>query len=156
MRLSPLTGGVAVLCALFISSCEPMEMNTVCTQEFKMWTVTVLSEQTGAAVDSLSITVTDKSSGYHFELCSQESSVCTAEGPARGDGKYLIFHDGFLDMIEMEGEAVVVEGRKGDIGFSRDYTFGSDDCHIHKMAGPDTVYVSTASDAASQSAYSAD
>lgn len=127
-----------------LGACEPMNMETVCTEVFKTSKLTVLSEENGQPVDSLAITVTDKSSGAIYELCSEEAAdLCPAGTPELDGGQYLIFHDGFKDRVNMQGETIIVEGQKEGIYFRQEYTFGSDDCHIRKIAGPDTIHVLT-------------
>ena len=56
-------------------------------------------------------------------------------------GTVEVFSDNFIGEVRKSGDAVRVTGIAGGKGFSASYTFGSDGCHVLKLAGPDTEVV---------------
>jgi hypothetical protein len=52
-----------------------------------------------------------------------------------------IFSDAFLNAIEPAGGDVMVVATAGSRAGSARYRFGSDGCHVRKLAGPDTLVV---------------
>lgn len=61
--------------------------------------------------------------------------------PADGVSEVIIFSDAFEDAIRPAGEAVAVAVLAGDHSVSARYEFGTDGCHVLKLAGPDTLEV---------------
>jgi hypothetical protein len=116
-------------------SCSNPDIPKVCTQQFVMHNLTVLSPG-GEPADSVQIIVSNKATSDIYDVCG--SSLCE-ETPA--DGQYIILHDGFFGKIDSDGETIVVHGEKGDRSFTEQFIFGDDGCHIQKIAGPDSVYL---------------
>lgn len=112
--------------------CSPFEGPFVCTDEFVMYSVTVL-DPTGEPADSVQIEVSNKETGNIYDVC--EGNLCNEIHT----GTYTIMHDGFFGDISKSGEKILVEGTKEDLQFKEEYAFRSGDCHIEKLAGPDTV-----------------
>lgn len=54
-------------------------------------------------------------------------------------GSVTIFSDNNVRDVRVSGDSVRVTGVGGGRAFSAMYQFGSDGCHIRKIAGPDTV-----------------
>jgi len=64
----------------------------------------------------------------------------TATTPSIGPG-VTIFSDGFLQAIRASGDEVIVVATAAGRSGSADYRFGSDGCHVRKLAGPDTLVI---------------
>lgn len=126
---------LALAAPLLFSCSNPGDPGRVCTAEFVTHTLTVLTPDAEPA-DSVQITVSNKATGNTYDVC--EPSICD-ETP--DDGTYVIFHDGFLGKVDSDGEEIVVRGTKGDKGFTEEFIFKDDGCHIRKIAGPDSVYL---------------
>src|SRR5699024_4942977 len=88
--------------------------------------------------DSVQIQVTNEETGQIYNNCSEEQNVCAGGN----NGRYTIMHDGFHGKISTEGEDILVSGEKGQLQFQAKYTFRSGECHLQKLAGPDTVSLS--------------
>lgn len=117
------------------SSTEGIE---ACTQEFITYSITVLGTD-GEPADSVQIQVSNKENGEIYTICSEEQNFCR-EGT---NGQYTIMHDGFLGKISSDRENLIVEGSKENTQFRAEYTFRSGECHVRKLAGPDTVSLSS-------------
>ena len=130
--------------ALFLfTSCDSLfsDDERICTTEFKQSNVVIAGEGSNQPIQSVQLSVLHKESGDTLDIC--QSGACS-DDPEIEPGKYIIFHDGYQDTVDRDGEDFVVHGMKGDsIDFSQDYTFGTNGCHIEKLAGPDTIFVST-------------
>lgn len=116
-------------------SCSNPKVAKVCTQQFAIHNLTVLTPD-GEPADSVQITVSNKATGNIYDVC--DSSLCEETAT---DGVYVIFHDGFFGKIDSDGEKIVVHGEKGGRSFTEQFIFGDDGCHIRKVAGPDSVYL---------------
>lgn len=118
---------------LIIQGCSQPQNSQpkVCTDEFVIHSVTVMNPDNTPA-DSVQITVTNKESGNTYPcgeyLCQKFH-----------DDSYIIMHDGFLEDLSSTGEIIVVKGKKDSMQFSEEFTFQGGDCHVEKLAGPDTV-----------------
>jgi hypothetical protein len=125
-----------ILILLLFQYCSNSEPPYVCTNEFVTYTITVL-EPNGEPADSVEIEVTNKQTGKEYDICEDFS--------CRGinSGTYTIMHDGFFGELSETKEIVLVEGTKDDLHFSKDYAFRSGPCHVEKLAGPDTVSLSS-------------
>lgn len=105
-----------------------------CTTEFVTITLHV-QNQDGVPVENVDITVTDSNSGGVLPVC--EDAPCNAG--AMGD--YVIFHDGFMESVSIQGDPFEVTGEKEGLTFSENFIFGKDECHVLKKFGPDTVTI---------------
>ena len=118
------------LFSILLQGCSQPESPGACTDEFVTHSVTVLN-QAGELADSVNIQVTNKS-GNLFEcdeyLC-QETFI----------GTYIIMHDGLRERISDSKETFTVVGMKDELQFNEDFVFRSGECHVEKVAGPDTV-----------------
>ena len=119
-------GIIAVQCS------TPPESPIVCTTEFVTFSITVV-DTTGEPADSVQITVKNTKSGEPYDVC--QGTICDSYGA----GRYTIMHDGFHGKISEKREPVTVKGTKGEQQFTADFAFRSGDCHVRKLAGPDTV-----------------
>lgn len=124
-----------ILAVVFTSCSNPQDPGRVCTAVFITHTITVLTPDDEPA-DSVQITVLNKETGNEYDVCN--STIC--DEPPRSN-PYIIFHDGFLEKVDSDGEEVIVRGAKGDKSFTEQFTFRDDGCHIRKVAGPDSVYL---------------
>src|SRR5699024_50843 len=124
--------------SIFLIQCSTSPQKTeVCTQEFITYPIAVLGAD-GEPADSVQIQVTNKETGQIDNICSEEQNVCAGGN----NGRYTIMHDGFHGKISTEGEDILVSGEKGQLQFQAKYTFRSGECHLQKLAGPDTVSLS--------------
>lgn len=131
---------LTLVIAFLLSSCDSTQTNRACTSEFVTSTINIVTQQDEQLVESVQIVVEDQETGSELDIC--EDGACSGDLEIR-PGEYIIFHDGFRDEILPAGKKLTVRGTKGDaISFTREYFFGSDGCHIKKIAGPDTVFVS--------------
>lgn len=103
----------------------------MCTTIFAYVTV-VAVDAGGQPVSGLAVTDTVVRTGHGFAI-SQDAAF-----PA---GTVDIFSDNLLGEVRQSGDAVRVIGTAAGTGFNAIYTFGSDGCHVRKIAGPDTVIV---------------
>ncbi|HEX6981699.1 MAG TPA: hypothetical protein VF181_02965 [Balneolaceae bacterium] len=124
-----------ILALPLLSSCSNPEISEVCTGIFITHTLTVLTPE-GEPADSVQITVSNKETGNEYDVCNP--TIC--DEPPRSN-PYVIFHDGFSEKVDSDGEEIIVRGTKGDKGFTEQFTFRDDGCHIRKVAGPDSVYL---------------
>ena len=101
----------------------------VCTTIFGYQSVVVV-DANGVAV-SATWTVTDTVLRTGNALTIQQQTY-----PA---GTATVFSDNNLNDVQQSGDSVRVAGSGGGKAFGGTYRFGSDGCHIRKIAGPDTV-----------------
>lgn len=126
---------IIALVLLIFQNCSQPEGPTYCTAEFVMHSVTVL-DQDGTPADSVQITVINEGDDSVYPC---DEYLCKESQP----GTYTIMHDGFLEDLSSNGETVVVEGVKDSLQFSEEFIFQGDECHVVKLAGPDTVSFSS-------------
>ena len=99
-----------------------------CTQQFNLFTVTVL-DTAGEPAANVEIMVRRVEDG----------AVLVNDFVLPTPGVYVILTDNNLDDVSESGTAVVVIGTLGDAGFTEAYVFNRDSCHVWKLSGPDTV-----------------
>lgn len=116
----------ATLCLL--AACNDGDL---CTTDFAMVQVTAVTAA-GEPVAGLTIRDSLTRTGHAFD-------VTQMSGTRLGD--YQVFTDGHRRELPREIEAVRVTGTDGARGFSADFVFRADGCHIAKVRGPDTVVV---------------
>ena len=107
----------------------------VCTDELVAITATVVN-RTAQAFPSLSVRDTVLRTETVLDITAEHPSVGL---PADGVPALIIFSDAFKDAIRPTGEAVAVVVTAGDHSASARYEFGTDGCHVQKLAGPDTL-----------------
>jgi hypothetical protein len=129
-RLIAVTG----LCAA-LTGCgtEP----PVCTAVFEAIAATVVN---GAAQPLNGLTVTDTVRRTGAVLQVSAGSVADTL-PANSIGRVVIFSDAFLQAVLPTGDEVIVVAAAGGRHISGPYRFGSDGCHVQKLAGADTLVV---------------
>ena len=54
-------------------------------------------------------------------------------------GLVTVFSDTQLDAVRQSGDAVTMTGSGSGKSFGAVFSFGSDGCHVRRIAGPDTV-----------------
>jgi hypothetical protein len=114
-----------------LSGCDTSP--SVCTASFAMITATVV-DGTGQALSEVSVTDTVRRTGAVLDV--------TQDIPPLDPGTAVIFSDAFLSAIRPAGDDVtVVATAEAGVG-SAQYRFGSDGCHVRKLAGPDTLVAS--------------
>lgn len=128
---------ITFFASLILQYCTPPEQPedpTVCTEQFVMISLTV-TESDGSPADSVQISVSsevnDKEYSCDDYLCSEKET-----------GTYVIMHDGLLEKLSDE-ETVTVEGTKKGQQFREEFVFQQGECHVKKVAGPDTVTLSS-------------
>lgn len=108
-----------------------------CTLGQEIFHLTILTPE-GEPVDSVQLNVTNRETGQEYNACKELlEGYCDQDG---SDGTYIIFADGIEDDLD-KGETIFVnvEGTRGDLGFTEEFTFEYDGCNVVKAAGPDTV-----------------
>lgn len=127
---------LASLAAILLQYCSPAEEPegpTLCTDQFVMISLTV-TEPDGSPADSVQLSVYNEEDDKEYScgeyLCSE-----------RETGTYIIMHDGLREQLSDE-ETVIVEGTKRNLQFREEFVFRPGECHVEKVAGPDTVSLS--------------
>ena len=120
-----------ILCLL---SCNRATDHVICTTEHAMINVTVINEE-GFGPDSITILVYNKEDNtiYDSSDFNDFSNLLTQRG------EYTIFHDAYLREARGKIFRIVVEGEKGNLGFTSEFAVSGDECHVYKLTGPDTV-----------------
>jgi phage-related baseplate assembly protein len=116
-----------------LAACNAEAPLTVCTASFAAITAIVRAAD-GSAVPGLTISDT--------VLRTREGFVVGQAGttPLRAR---VVLDDSFRTRIRPSGDSVRVAGTNGTVGFSADFVFDvPGDCHVQKVAGPDSVTVS--------------
>ena len=103
----------------------------VCTASFAMITATVV-DGAGQSISDVTVIDTVRRTGAVLDV--------TGTTPASGPG-VTIFSDGFLQTVKASGDEVIVVATAAGRSGSADYRFGSDGCHVRKLAGPDTLVI---------------
>lgn len=126
-------GPVAV--AIILSGCgtEP----PICTEQLVGLSVAVVNG-VGQPLDGLSVTATVHRTGAVLDLTSASPPAAL---PAEG-GPAMVFSDDFIEAVRRGGDEVVVTVMAGGHTATGLYRFGSDGCHVRKIAGPDSLVMS--------------
>ncbi len=126
------------LLALSLGACSNSPSGgQVCTALYAYITTTAV-DSAGQPVNDLAIRDSVLRTHQAFDITDQSLGISTP-------GTYAIFSDSYLSAVRESGDAVQVTGNSESTGpgphpqFSTQYTFGSDGCHVKKLAGPDTV-----------------
>lgn len=109
----------------------------ICTDELVVITATVVN-LTGQTFTGLTIRDTVLRTETVLDITAEHPSSGL---PADGIPALIIFSDAFKNAILLAGEAVAVAITAGDHSASARYEFGTDGCHVRKLAGPDTLEV---------------
>jgi hypothetical protein len=134
MHYLRLTSTISLCVAMSGCSTEPV----VCTDQLVALTATVVNS-VGQPLAGLRISDTVVRTGAVLDV--------TAGAPptdllANGLPAAMIFSDAFIEAVLPTGDEVVVVVTAGGHSGSGRYHFGSDGCHVQKLAGPDTLVVS--------------
>ncbi len=111
-----------------------------CTQQFNLFFVTVL-DAAGEPAEDVDIAVHRVEDGTgpidpQFPRDLTEVNDFSLSTP----GLYVLLTDRNLDDLNEVGPtAIEVVGTLGDAGFTAEYVFNRDACHVWKVSGPDTV-----------------
>ena len=117
------------LCAA-LSGCSTDPL--VCTAVFATITASVV-DGAGQPLSGVGVTDTVRRTGAVLDV--------TGSSPPIGLGTVAIFSDAFLQAVAPAGDEVIVVATAGGRSGSANYRFGSDGCHVRKLAGPDTLVV---------------
>lgn len=109
----------------------------VCTDEFVAVPVAV-ANRTGEALASVSVRDTVLRTRMVLDITAEHPSGGV---PAEGVSAVIVFSDAFEDAILPAGEPVAVAVTAGSHSASALFEFGTDGCHVRKLAGPDTLEV---------------
>lgn len=127
-------GAVCALIAAAISACSGPDQRSVCSASFAYLTVHAID---GAGQPVTDLAIRDSVRRTHRAFDEDEQSLAQFV-----PGTAVIFTDSNIGAVRETGDSVQVTGVAGGAGFSAGYVFGSDGCHVRKIAGPDTVVVS--------------
>ncbi len=105
----------------------------VCTEEFVSYVVTVL-DTNDRPVDSLDISIDVIDHQEFFEFAPLLNKRV-------GPGRYLLLDDSVRELLEFRLTNIEFRAFSPRISFWRRYTFIADECHISKLAGPDTIRI---------------
>jgi hypothetical protein len=123
--------GVVLSLTLAVAGCHSNGSENVCTALYATIGVSVI-DSAGLAVGSLSgITVQDS--------ILRTGQVITIAQLGFPTTSATIFTDGNIASVLPAGDSVVVVGTLGSRSFRSGYRFGSDGCHVSRIAGPDVV-----------------
>ena len=117
---------------LLFYNCDDEYPDCVCTEEFRMYFVTVV-DSLGNPIDSLHTLIKNsRGKEYDFGAFSPPSFV---------SGAYFVMTDGYQNDFRTSVERIIFVGTKKDLEVSGEYLFNTDECrcHIYKVAGPDTL-----------------
>jgi hypothetical protein len=116
---------------LFFLSCSSVVKDCYCTDEFRMYTVTVL-DLNGNRVGDLQTRVQNTVTGRIYKF---ETSLYFEEGI------YPVMDDTFTQEFTTQPEEIIFSGTKDDKSVEGSYLFNSDECncHVNKITGPDTL-----------------
>lgn len=136
-----MTGPRAVVLAIGLAvaaaagpACTDSPGPCICTEEYRLFTVTVLDDA-GRAVPDAAITRTNLRTGEVLEPLWLGMLV---------PGSYVVAEDGFLSRFSEDGDPLRVVGQSSAGDFDVTYTFatpGPCRCHVVRLAGPDTVVI---------------
>ncbi len=110
----------------------------ICLPNFEELHVAVVNA-TGQSLAGIGVTDTVLRSGAVLEVAAL---LPPDNLPAEGLPGVVIFSDEFIGEILPLGDEVAVVLKAGGHQASGRYRFGSNGCHVHKIAGPDTLVVS--------------
>lgn len=117
------------LCCVLLVACD--DQQCVCTLNRVSILLTVLNPS-GLPEPGVSVQTTLVRTG----------AILDVRQPNGPDGVYSILDDSFRDLLEFQGDALSVVGRKGGLGFTAAFVARPDGpcrCHIQKMSGPESV-----------------
>jgi len=116
------------------SGCDEPLRACACTEEFRVYTVTVLDDAMQPAT-GVTLTRTNLRTGRVLE-----PGWLGLLAP----GVYEVVDDGLLDEFSSDGDIVRVTGVQVGASFTADFVFATPDpcrCHVVRIAGPDTVVI---------------
>ena len=121
----------AIMALLMVGGCFDFDLHP-CTDEFVFVGLAVV-DSTGEAVPEVSIRVELARTGEVLDVRQYHSIL----------GLYKVADDSHMKYIGLFPERFIVTGTKGTLGFSTKYLIYVDSgrCHIHKVAGPDSVLI---------------
>ena len=114
------------------NQCSDEPNDCVCTEEFRMYLVTVI-DTLGNPVDSLLTTITnDRGKEYNFEGYTPPPFI---------QGAYFVMTDGYQDDFGRGAGKIFFKGAKNNLEVTGKYLFNTDKCrcHVYKVSGPDTL-----------------
>jgi hypothetical protein len=124
--------GVVLLAGLALSGCKSHgDSGGVCDDLYATIGAAVI-DSTGASVTALSGLVVQDS-------VLRTGSVTTVAQLGFPAASATVFTDNQIGTVMQHGDSVFVVGTLGARTFRSGYRFGSDGCHVAKLAGPDTV-----------------
>lgn len=109
----------------------------VCTDEFVAIPVAV-ANRTTQSFPSLAVRDTVLRTRMVLDITAEHP---TGSLPAGGISTVIVFSDAFEDAVLPAGEPVAVAVLADDRSASALFEFGTDGCHVQKLAGPDTLEV---------------
>jgi hypothetical protein len=129
-RLILITTGLGVS----LSGCGPEML--ACTQNIEAISATIVN-QVGQTLPGLEVTDTVRRTGTVLTMTEPPLQDLPSEGAT-----VMVFSDDFQKNIRPGGEDVAVMISAGGHSVSSLFRFGSDGCHVQKLAGPDSLIVS--------------
>ena len=131
---------ILLLIAIVMSSCgliAPLgDEGRACTREFRVFQVTVQDAE-GRLVEGLDVKVTRAGNGRRINPCKGDDNG-TCDYAYTDEGSYLVMTDANSDDLSPKGTSVRASA---DGIFTADFVFARGECHVEKLAGPDTVTV---------------
>lgn len=110
----------------------------ICTLNFASYVVTIV-DGSGAGVDSLQTVSILKRTGKPYSFAPPWSG-----GSPDSHGRYVVLTDEAAKDLSSLPDTIVFKAMRGSsVIVEQNYLFNTDDCHchIHKIAGPDTLIV---------------
>jgi hypothetical protein len=109
----------------------------ICTAQLVGLSVAVIND-VRQPLNGLSVTATVQRTGTVLDITSASPPADLApEG-----GHVIVFSDHFIEAVRRGGDDVAVVVLAGGHAASGLYRFGSDGCHVQKIAGPDSLVMS--------------
>ena len=123
-------GLACILGAASFGACDSGAGGQACTAIFAYVTATVVDES-GQPVLVAGVRDSVLRTGAAFDVAQY--------GFLNAAGTAVVFSDGNIGAVRQSGDSVRATGTAAGKSFSATYRFGSDGCHITRIAGPDTV-----------------
>ena len=107
-----------------------------CTADAEAIQITIVN-QIGQPLDGIQVVDTVRRTGRVLSLPAAPAPLGV---PAEG-GPAAVFSDNFLHDVRPGGDEVVVVVTAGGRSTSGTFRFGSNGCHVEKLAGPDSLSI---------------
>lgn len=127
-KVIPLT----VALGFSLISCQSgVDQGCICTTEFRTITVAIV-DSLMVPIDSMSVQTVNKKTNEALQVNQELYSIT---------GTYVVADDSHIKKLNPAPAFFIFKGQKGSLSFQSDFILNTDECgcHVHKLAGPDTI-----------------